>query len=359
MITINNMEQALIPEFSQLPAAVLGQFVTMIRSNVDEENLVTALEYLIDNQRININHLHRSWNAPTTWLLQMIHYEKCRLVDVLLARDVNVHLGNGISPIIKAVKKAAESASKDKMNYIIQKLVQKDPTVFQTRIGGKNLIYLSWSTNPDLRQIEFLLDLGFPVNMTNTFAASIPGYTTGGQLYDRFHIRDFPLLFFTIAHENTELMNLLIQRGANPDVAAYVQDEPTLVSPLRLVSPLHLAMEYTLDGVEDHDPRIMETLLRSGSDVDAKDERGRTCLYLAVRKRLSWATIDLLLQYGANVNTRCSMQWGNTSPMDIANPVQRHYILDVVRERRLRIWNQMHARKIPREIQETFWMPSL
>jgi hypothetical protein len=104
---------------------------------------------------------------------------------------------------------------------------------------------------------------------------------------------------------------------------------------------------------------MMKTLLRAGANVDAKDECGRTCLYHAVRSRLSFAIIDLLLQFGANVNAHCNMQYGGRSPMDVANRQQTVHILDIVRERRLRIFNQMDEIGIPREIQEKYLMPSL
>ena len=267
-----------------------------------------------------------------------------------------MHLGNGISPIIKAVRMAAASVSKDKMNHIIRKLVQKDPTVLQTRIEGKNLLYVSWSTSPDLKQIELLLDLGFPVNMTNTCAVSIQGQTRFLRIRD-FSMRVFSMLFFAVARRNNELMNLLIQRGANPNVHGYVDMENG--SQPQLVSLLYYSMDYGYNEDEEHMLTTMETLLNAGADVDAKDERGRTCLYHAVRERLCATTKDLLLQFGANVNAHCNMQYGGLTPMDIASAAQAAHIAGVLQQRRLRVWLQMKKRDIPREIAENYLMPPL
>lgn len=350
------MSQQILPYFESLnPIECHREFKNLLDgSDIPEQDLVTLLEYLIDNKRIDLN------NRTTNWLITMIHYEKPKLVDVLLARNANVHLGNpvGMSPIIKAVLRGAFAPDiHGEIFYIIRKLVKKDPTLLRTTRSGSNLLYMSWSVNPKLSQIEFLLNLGFDINMKVRLKKTILDNHT-----PLIHIRDFSMLFLAIAIDNTDLFNLLIRRGANPNVHANIEVAQQNI--FLNVSVLYFAMYYqNLTATPRNNFRIIETLLRAGADVNARDDCGRTCLWYAVNEEsvnatISLELIDLFLQFGADPNARCNEQYGHSSPMEIANPAMAVHMKTRIDERRLPIRQVLYSRDIPLEL-ENLIMPAM
>ena len=352
----DSMTQHILPYFAPLnPIECHQEFKRLLNgSDIPEQDLVSLLEYLIDNKRIDLN------NRTTLWLITMIHYEKPKLVDVLLAKNANVHLGNsiGITPIIKAVMRAAFAPGiHNEMRYIIRKLVEKDPTLLRTTRSGLNLLFMSWTANPKLSQVEFLLDLGFDINMT----VSLKKTVTEDHI-PLIHIRHFSMLFWAIATDDTDLFNVLIRRGANPNVRADIEIVQRNTS-LHL-SVLDFAIDYQdIPATPRNNFRIIETLLRAGADVNARDNCGRTCLWYAMNEKsantaISLELIDLLLQFGADPNAKCNEQYGHSSPLEIANPAMVVHMKMRIEERTLPIRQVLKSRGIPVEL-ENLMMPAL
>lgn len=234
------------------------------------------------------------------------------------------------------------------MNHIIRRLVETDKNLLETTWRGRNLMYLGWSRDHKLEQVELLLDLGIDINMLSLrqTRSELDLYATNNTEVEISH---FSMLFLAVAEGEENLFDLLIRRGANPNVRAQIHDS----NPTKWLTLLNFTIFYTNTNSLER----AEALLRAGANVDDRDAEGCTCLWYAVANNMPMAIIDLLLQFGANPNAKNKMQYGGRSPMDIANAPQRAHILDVVRERRLVIFNQMNVVGIPREIQENFLMP--
>jgi uncharacterized protein len=135
-----------------------------------------------------------------------------------------------------------------------------------------------------------------------------------------------PLLLACLADRKDTVRALLI-RGANPDHAAEKSNlcraihvaarngSPTVValllefgasenaqldSELKLATPLHLASQFS-DGSEGF-AQVARTLLRVGTDVDAKNEDGATPLHLAIMEDEDEKIVQVLVDFGANVD---------------------------------------------------------
>lgn len=147
-------------------------------------------------------------------------------------------------------------------------------------------------------------------------------------------------LYLAVANQNSdaELVRLLLERGANPNImdasagntplteAAFRQSkeivslllaanaDPNTPQPGRRTA-LHFAVSQ---------PSITQALLSAKAEVDAKDENGETPLHWAAGCGLK-PTAELLVEHGANVNARDSI--GNT-PLHFAVLAGRTELVD-------------------------------
>eukprot|EP01129_Flabellula_baltica_P002230 TRINITY_DN12064_c0_g1_i1.p1 TRINITY_DN12064_c0_g1~~TRINITY_DN12064_c0_g1_i1.p1 ORF type:complete len:322 (-),score=65.79 TRINITY_DN12064_c0_g1_i1:56-1021(-) len=111
-----------------------------------------------------------------------------------------------------------------------------------------------------------------------------------------------------IKESHIDIVQYLIEHGANPNIANASQE-----------TPLHIAacMGETV---------ICELLLKYGAYVDLEDEYGETALHWAVREE-SMEVIDLLVRYGADPH---HMSEDNESPEMLAFIIGRSDIFDSI-----------------------------
>jgi hypothetical protein len=322
---------------------IISQFFT--DGVEDDEKLSWWLEHLIDEKKIDLN-------VPvdkSTWLSLMVTFGKINLMRLLLRKGANVQLGcprSGMTPIVVAVMMSGRDWDESTKSDIIKLIVENDRTVLNTLYRGKNLLYYCYETETGFEGISLLLDLGFDINMKNC---------------DQLHgeLSNYSTLFYAAYELNYELFNFLLARGANPnDHADFTEVQmgnghKTIESK----SILHYITCRDLTREQDR-LRHMENLLRAGAEVDGRDVFGRTCLWY-VAQRCLLRSCNLLLQYGANPNKRCRMQYGNFSPLDKAPDALKNHMLQVIRDRRLSTQLALSTQGLPPELLHDFIMPEL
>ncbi len=97
--------------------------------------------------------------------------------------------------------------------------------------------------------------------------------------------------FFRVA--TAGVVAACIRQGADVNVRL---EGRTWVSPAGGPAPLHVAAQWT------RDPAVIPVLVRSGADVNARDDRNNVPLHLAVRHNPDPAVAVALLEAGAEVN---------------------------------------------------------
>ena len=101
--------------------------------------------------------------------------------------------------------------------------------------------------------------------------------------------------FFRIA--TAGVVAACIRQGADVNVRL---EGRTWISPAGGPAPLHVAAQWT------RDPAVIPVLVRSGADVNARDDRNNAPLHLAVRHNPDPAVAAALLEAGAEVNARAT-----------------------------------------------------
>lgn len=145
----------------------------------------------------------------------------------------------------------------------------------------------------------------------------------GGNI-DALDGRGYTALHRAVYENSEEKVRLLLKLGANVNFRA----DNGIVVPsrngLKALSPLQLDVHVasrddvgktpvSLAASMEH-TKVMEMLLKNGSDVNTHDGRGMTALCYALSKR-NEGMVNLLLKYGADVNTKCD---GSHTPLLLA-----------------------------------------
>lgn len=311
------------------------------KNEMEDENVADLLEFLIDTNKIDIN-------VPLekeTWLVTMVKFERITCIQTLLNKGANVQLGHpesGVTPIISAVMLSGTAFTGSAKRNIIKLIAENDHTVLKTRFSGKNLMYFCYAKR-EFESMSLLLELGFDINMTNYDQNSVD---FGSR--QRIWLHQYSTLFFAVSQHVDDVVDFLIERGANPNTCAYVRIDYKDTDSMSL---LNYAMFFHPRKLQ-----IMEKLLRAGAQVDKRDGFGRTCLWHAAA-RGDKTSCDLLLQYGANPNASCSMQYGNLSPLDKAPQHLKRHILKVVQDRQLATHMALMPQDLPPELVDTYILP--
>ena len=161
--------------------------------------------------------------------------------------------------------------------HCIRLLLAEGVAVNTTCPGGQTaLMFATWN----LQLSRSLVEAGTDVNYLDNFRRSA--------------------LWYAIHGAYAEVVELLLDRGANPNVAGTYDD-----------TPLHQACScHTIS------PAVVGLLLRRGADIDTVNHNGKTALQLVLslaKQDVSWyaikggyaavvAVVELLLDRGANPN---------------------------------------------------------
>ena len=142
----------------------------------------------------------------------------------------------------------------------------------------------------DTETIRTLIDAGVDVN-----AADLPGIS--------------PLMMAAGWNSNTRAVQLLLAKGANPKAAS----RPVMGLPARNGASEFGSLTALIMAAPFGPPEMIENLLDSGSDANAKDVRGMTPLMLAVATdHQDPAVIKMLLDHGADPSMKSRI--GDTAP---------------------------------------------
>ncbi|KAI7760689.1 hypothetical protein LZL87_007901 [Fusarium oxysporum] len=193
--------------------------------------------------------------TPLSWACENGYFGIARVLVERDAQPTNMD-GGGYSPLMLA--------SMNGHTNIARWLFSRGTNIHE-RYKNQSAISLATS-NGHAETVEFLLNVGADPN------------TCG--------IKDEPILFLAAENCDEKLTKLLLERGASAKAKNRLRK-----------TPLHRAAE------RGGPVAIMEALLRYGAEIDARDDRGRTPLILA----LIYASIDeigLLIGQGADVTAQ-------------------------------------------------------
>ncbi|TPX34169.1 hypothetical protein SmJEL517_g03159 [Synchytrium microbalum] len=208
-----------------------------------------------------------------------------RLESKITHSDISAQRNNNVANIAllhpHVAKDFHEAAERGDLNKILS-LLESSLTVIDARDDGQRTPLIKAVSYGHVHIVKKLLESEALVNAR-----------CGGQ--------HTPLHFAITSGEHseairTEIVTLLLQYGANVNAKDGHRQ-----------TPLHCASRFGYTN-------ILESLLAEAADVDAKDENGWTALHHASaqprddRQDNRFALIDVLLQYGANIDARANDQ---------------------------------------------------
>ena len=86
-----------------------------------------------------------------------------------------------------------------------------------------------------------------------------------------------------------------------------------------------------IDAIRNHESfEVLRGLIKSGADIDAKDDEGQTALMIAVEQNVPQKTLRALIEAGANINAKD--KYGKTALMKVALPNKNLKFLRVLIE---------------------------
>lgn len=132
---------------------------------------------------------------------------------------------------------------------------------------GTTALMIFAAVSQDTMTLQALLDAGLDIN-----AANKQGFTA---------------LMFAASYNLPEVIQFLLDKGADPSAKAYYQD----------VNALHLA------SLLNPNPDAVETLIKAGFALETKTSNGLTPLLLAAQENLNLEVIERLALLGANKGT--------------------------------------------------------
>jgi ankyrin repeat protein len=126
-----------------------------------------------------------------------------------------------------------------------------------------------------------------------------------GALINKVNKGNITVLFLAIVKQDTKMIKLLLENGANPNYSA------------QGLSLFHVA-------IQSENTEIIKQLLLAGVDINQLNEAGETALYAATvdnQKKI----FDFLLENGANPNTPTVT---GSTPLQAAKDRENKYMID-------------------------------
>jgi len=295
---------------------------------------IELVEKLIDNGKLDVNsryddrrNLLDSYQKKCTLLSYAVMWGNVPLIELLVRKNADVNLGsllgNGNNPLVFAVllDEYTENWSLDLREQIVRALHAAGNLNFDVHSNRCSHVLLHIAWNFGCEMLDVVLSLGADIN---TNIASYQEYTSFGDKHLSFGVTDYNLFMYMIFMDDDDMAEELVERGADTEKTAkfFIQDE------CEALTMLHFAVKYS-------DAENASRLLYFGVDVNAQDECGFTCLWLAAHENM-YGKISLLIKHGANENIRCKPEYGSSTPLEAAGGhVIRQCIFEAIRDRRL------------------------
>lgn len=140
-----------------------------------------------------------------------------------------------------------------------------DRSSIKVFFDDSNPLMLYAAISQDLRLLQALMDVGLDVNGANRAGVT-------------------PLMF-AAAYNNAEVINFLLERGADASAVSYVED----------MNALHFAARY------NPNPEATAALLEAGLPLEGATSTGATPALLAASDNRNMEVIELLAQRGADL----------------------------------------------------------
>lgn len=94
--------------------------------------------------------------------------------------------------------------------------------------------------------------------------------------------------------------------------------------------PVYKSTAFHLAAVSSGNPRIVETLLNAGADIECRNYLGETPLLLAIGGNPNAKLATALIQHGADVNAR---DYAGNSALLLAEREKRKYLVKLLKEK--------------------------
>jgi ankyrin repeat protein len=216
--------------------------------------------------------------------------------------ELNVQSANGATALMFAAFKAEDTES-------IHLLLEAGADVkAKAKNGETALFYGANQKHPEI--ITALIEAGGEVDarsengrtplmlavQLNTHSETIAAFLDGGADSNAQDRQGMSPLILAARNERTEIVRLLVGRGADPALAD--NDGNTALH--------HFVENRFFDGQDSLDKRLelISLLLKAGAPVDAKNIRGLTPLMTAVEQGADPEVLSLLLASGADINAQ-------------------------------------------------------
>ncbi|KAJ0153294.1 Beauvericin cluster-specific repressor BEA4 [Fusarium oxysporum f. sp. albedinis] len=312
-----------------------------LASNIaNQESFLEDLRTSVWKRVVNSFEKHKVRKySPTAGLLYILAERgHSSLIRTRLNSDANIYVPSErdryVYPLIAAMAKGDKNsviALLGLTSGLYEGLDITEGLVPDIEAGGASRTPLSWvcerghfgiakvlverdgqTTNPGKRKWPPL-----PLALKNGHIDIAKWLIEHGAYVDATYNRESAILLASI-NGHAEIVELLFNAGARPDTSSRNEPIICLVASRCLVTvvkvflerganveatglsgrtPLHFAAE------EEESAATMETLLNYGADINSRDPMGETALFKAT-KRASVDEVELLIRHGADVNDR-------------------------------------------------------
>lgn len=269
--------------------------------DLDAKNRHLNIFKILAEKNICVNTLNKDGDNP---LIYAINNHVPELAEILCekTKDLNLKNNKGQTAVLSAVANSDLGT--------LRKLVELKADINETDNEGKNAAIIAtckynYETPDTVEVFKLVLDSGADVNMKDKKGNTPLDYTIMTQNTTNRRIMD-PI-------------RLLVKKGANDSVInnalLNLKDHPKVYNPLttHLLNNIKKFMFLNIkddsikkEKIWSDDIELVKFAIRSGADVNVKNEDGCTPLMMAITKGNEHADkiIRLLLAFGADVNKK-------------------------------------------------------